>query len=198
MAYPRPIGKAWLGHVKVYSSRRFCQRNRNKKRSRGEPALPFLTSTIPHIQSSQRSHHSLFRFRRQLSKIPVRLRRVPEPPIIRGMHNETILDHFRSPRNAGTLPDATASVEAKNPVCGDILQLSVRLEDGRIAAVRFKTQGCVASIAASSVLTELLKGKAPSEARTITAEQISGALGGLPPATFHAAQLAADAIKELL
>jgi nitrogen fixation protein NifU and related proteins len=114
------------------------------------------------------------------------------------MFNETILDHFRSPRNAGTLPDATASVEAKNPVCGDILHLSVRMEDGRIAAVRFKAQGCVASIAASSVLTQLLEGKSPPEARTISAEQISAALGGLPPATFHAAQLAADAIKELL
>jgi nitrogen fixation protein NifU and related proteins len=114
------------------------------------------------------------------------------------MYNETVLDHFRNPRNAGTLAGATASVEARNPVCGDILQLSVRVEDGRIAAVRFKTQGCVASIAASSVLTELLGGKTPPEARAITAEQISVALGGLPPATFHAAQLAADAVKNLL
>lgn len=114
------------------------------------------------------------------------------------MFNETILDHFRSPRNAGTLPDATASVEAKNPVCGDILQLSVRVEDGRIEAVRFKAQGCVASIAASSVVTELLDGKTLREAGTIAPGQISAALGGLPPATFHAAQLAADATKELL
>lgn len=114
------------------------------------------------------------------------------------MYNETILDHFRNPRNAGSLADATVSVEARNPVCGDVLHLSARLEDGRIAAARFKTQGCVASIAASSVLTELLKGKSPSEARKITPEEISTALGGLPPATFHAAQLAGDAVKELL
>jgi nitrogen fixation NifU-like protein len=121
-----------------------------------------------------------------------------EQPIIRWMYNEAILDHFRYPRNAGVLADATVSVEAKNPVCGDILLLSVRVEDGRIAAVRFKAQGCVASIAASSVLTELLEGKTPTEARAITVDQISGALGGLPPATFHAAQLAVDAVKELL
>lgn len=114
------------------------------------------------------------------------------------MYNETVLDHFRNPRNAGTLVDATASVEARNPVCGDILQLSVRLEQGRILAVRFKTQGCVASIAASSVLTELLHGKSLAEARPITAEQISAVLGGLPPATFHAAQLAACALTKLL
>jgi len=113
------------------------------------------------------------------------------------MFNETILDHFRNPRNAGSLPDATVSVEAKNPVCGDILQLSVRVEGGRIVAARFKTQGCVASIAASSVLTELLDGKTPREAGAITPEQISASLGGLPPATFHAAQLAADAVKDL-
>ena len=68
------------------------------------------------------------------------------------MFNETVLDHFRNPRNAGDLPDATATVEVTNPVCGDVLRLSVRMEDGRIAAARFKTQGCVAAIASSSVL----------------------------------------------
>lgn len=114
------------------------------------------------------------------------------------MYNQTILDHFRNPRNAGALADATISVEARNPVCGDVLHLSVRLEGGRIAAARFKTQGCVASIAASSLLTELLAEKTSSEASKITPEQISAALGGLPPATFHAAQLAGDALKELL
>jgi nitrogen fixation protein NifU and related proteins len=114
------------------------------------------------------------------------------------VYNETILDHFRNPRNAGTLTDATVSVEAKNPVCGDILHLSARVENGRIVAIRFKAQGCVASIAASSILTELLEGGTPPEARMITPEQISAALGGLPPATFHAAQLAADALKDLL
>jgi len=113
------------------------------------------------------------------------------------MFNETVLAHFRQPRNAGELPDATATVEVTNPVCGDVLRLSVRTENGRISAARFKTQGCVAAIAASSVLTEMLTGQTPAEARTITPQKISEALGGLPPATFHAAQLCADAVAEL-
>lgn len=113
------------------------------------------------------------------------------------MFNETVLDHFRNPRNAGELPGATATVEVTNPVCGDVLCLSVRAETGRISAARFKTQGCVAAIAASSVLTEMLAGRTPAEARAITPQQISEALGGLPAATFHAAQLCADAVAEI-
>jgi nitrogen fixation NifU-like protein len=113
------------------------------------------------------------------------------------MFSDTVLDHFRNPHNAGDLPDATASVEVTNPVCGDVLRLAVRLESGRIAAARFKTQGCVAAIASSSVLTDLLSGKTPAEARDITPEQISNALGGLPPASFHAAQLCTDVVASL-
>jgi nitrogen fixation protein NifU and related proteins len=113
------------------------------------------------------------------------------------MFSDAVLDHFRNPRNAGDLPDATAAVEVTNPVCGDVLRLAVRIESGRIAGVRFKTQGCVAAIASSSVLTELLSGRTPAEARDITAERISNALGGLPPASFHAAQLCADVVAAL-
>ena len=114
------------------------------------------------------------------------------------MFNEAVLDHFRNPRNAGNLPEATAVVEVTNPVCGDILRLSVRVDDGHIAAARFKTQGCVAAIACSSVLTELVTGASVAEAREITPQRISDALGGLPPATFHAAQLCSDAVAALL
>jgi nitrogen fixation protein NifU and related proteins len=114
------------------------------------------------------------------------------------MFNETVLDHFRNPHNAGALAGATASVEVLNPVCGDILWLGVRFEGGRIEEARFKAQGCVAAIASGSVLTDLLSEKSAAEARTITAQQISEALGGLPPATFHAAQLCADAVAALL
>ena len=117
--------------------------------------------------------------------------------ILERVFNDTILDHFRSPHNAGDLLDATATVEVTNPVCGDVLRLSARIEDGRIAAARFKTQGCVAAIASSSVLTDMLAGKSAAEARRITPQQISEALGGLPPATFHAAQLCADAVAAL-
>jgi nitrogen fixation NifU-like protein len=114
------------------------------------------------------------------------------------MFSDAVLDHFRNPHNAGDLADATATVEVTNPVCGDVLRLAIRLEHGRIAAARFKTQGCVAAIASSSVLTDLLTGKSPAEARSITPEQISEALAGLPPATFHAAQLCSDAVSALL
>jgi nitrogen fixation NifU-like protein len=114
------------------------------------------------------------------------------------MFSDAVLDHFRNPHNAGDLPDATATVEVTNPVCGDVLRLAVRLESGRIAAARFKTQGCVAAIASSSVLTDLLSGKTPAEARTITPEHISDALGGLPPASFHAAQLCTDVVAALV
>ncbi|MGH9714856.1 MAG: iron-sulfur cluster assembly scaffold protein [Candidatus Acidiferrales bacterium] len=114
------------------------------------------------------------------------------------MYSEIVLQHFRNPHNPGTLEDATTTVEAVNPVCGDILRLSIRMAEGRIFAARFKTQGCVSSIAASSMLTEILIGKTLDEARTITPEKISTALGGLPPATFHAAELCADALMKLL
>jgi nitrogen fixation NifU-like protein len=112
--------------------------------------------------------------------------------------SDRLLAHFRNPHNAGDLPDATATVEVTNPVCGDILRLSARLEDGRIAEARFKTKGCTAAIASSSVLTDLLAGKSAVQARSISADEISRELGGLPPATFHAAQLCVDAVAALV
>jgi nitrogen fixation NifU-like protein len=111
------------------------------------------------------------------------------------MYSEAVLDHFQNPRNAGTLDASTATVSVENPVCGDILELSVRMEAGRVAEARFRTRGCVTALACSSLLTELLRGKTPAEVRAITAEQISDALGGLPQATLHGAQLARDAAQ---
>ena len=113
------------------------------------------------------------------------------------MYSEAVLDHFQNPRNVGT-PDATAvTISVENPVCGDILELSARMDAGQIAEARFRTRGCVTAMACSSLLTELLRGKTPAEVRGITPEQISDTLGGLPPATFHAAQLARDAAQAL-
>jgi len=114
------------------------------------------------------------------------------------MFSEAVLDHFRNPRNAGELPDATAKVEVSNPVCGDILKLAARVAAGRIEVVRFLCRGCTTSIACASLLTEQLRDRALPEACDITAESLSDALGGLPPATFHGAQLAADALAALL
>jgi nitrogen fixation NifU-like protein len=114
------------------------------------------------------------------------------------MFSEAVLDHFRNPRNVGELPGATATIEVSNPVCGDILKLSARIADGRIAEARFLCRGCTTSIACASVLTERLSSRTLAEVRSITAETLSEALGGLPPATFHGAQLAADAVSTLL
>ena len=114
------------------------------------------------------------------------------------MYTPQVLDHFQHPRNAGELPDATARVEVTNPVCGDILQLAARLENGVVAAVRFKTSGCVPAIAAGSLLTELMQGRRLEELRAITEEKISASLGGLPPTSHHAAQLTVDALRALL
>jgi nitrogen fixation NifU-like protein len=114
------------------------------------------------------------------------------------MYSAAVLDHFKNPRNAGDLSDASASVEVTNPVCGDVLRLAVRVENGTIAAVRFKAQGCVTAVACASVLTELVTSKTIEAAHRVTAAQISEALGGLPQATFHGAQLAAEALNDLL
>jgi nitrogen fixation NifU-like protein len=114
------------------------------------------------------------------------------------MFSDAVLDHFRNPRNAGELPDATATVEVSNPVCGDVLKLAARLVAGRIEEIRFLCRGCTTSIACASLLTEQLRDRTQPEARNITAESLSDALGGLPSATFHGAQLAADALLALL
>jgi nitrogen fixation NifU-like protein len=114
------------------------------------------------------------------------------------MYPPLLQDHYQHPRNHGELPGASATVKVSNPVCGDTLELSVRIENARVAAVKFRTQGCPPAIACSSVLTEMLLNKAESEIREITAEQIASAVGGLPPATKHASQLAEDALDALL
>jgi nitrogen fixation protein NifU and related proteins len=114
------------------------------------------------------------------------------------VYSELVLEHFRNPRNAGRLANATAEVQATNPVCADILELAIRVENGAIAEARFLCRGCTTSIASASFLTERLTGCTVAAARLITAESISEALGVLPPTTFHGAQLAADALVLLL
>lgn len=113
------------------------------------------------------------------------------------MFSRELLDHFRNPRNAGPLADATASVEVSNPVCGDILRLAVKAEQGRIVEARFLCRGCTTSIACASRLTELLAGTATRELSAITAESLAEAFGGLPPETIHGAHLAVDAARAL-
>src|SRR5215469_18607106 len=110
------------------------------------------------------------------------------------MYSAQLLDHFGNPRNAGELSEADASAEIENPVCGDIIRISLKLTAGKITQIRFKAKGCVPAIACGSAVTELAAGKAPIEARQITVENITHAVGGLPPASNHAAQLALDAL----
>ena len=114
------------------------------------------------------------------------------------MFSDAVLDHFKNPRNAGELVRADAKVEVSNPVCGDVLQLAVRMEGERIAEARFLCRGCTTSIACGSILTEQLMQRTLSEARALTAESLSASLGGLPAATFHGAELAADALATML
>src|SRR5260370_39537837 len=109
------------------------------------------------------------------------------------MFSEAVLDHFRNPRNAGELTDASATVEVSNPVCGDVLKLSARVMDGRIAEARSLCRGCTTAIACASVLTEKLRGHTATEPRAITAESLSEALGGPPSPAVHRAQRSADA-----
>jgi nitrogen fixation NifU-like protein len=113
------------------------------------------------------------------------------------MFTAAVLDHFQSPRNVGKLLDATAFVEVTNPVCGDVLHLAARVKDRRITEARFLCQGCTTAIACASLLTVELTDKNVSELGKITAEYLMYTLGGLPSATQHAAQLAADACSAL-
>jgi nitrogen fixation protein NifU and related proteins len=114
------------------------------------------------------------------------------------MFSDAVLDHFQRPRNAGELPGADAKVEVSNPVCGDVLHLALRIDGERIVEARFLCRGCTTSIACASLLTEQLRNRTLAEARSLTAESLSISLGGLPAATFHGAELAADAIRTIL
>ena len=113
------------------------------------------------------------------------------------IYSETFLNHFRNPRNVGELPPPAVTVTASNPVCGDILQLSARVENGIVAAIAYKARGCTASIAAGSAMTECAIGKRLQDLATITASEIESAVGGLIPESKHAAVLCVDALKAL-
>ncbi len=122
------------------------------------------------------------------------------------MYSQQVIDHFENPRNAGQMADADATVQVENPVCGDIMQLALKLEADvskireqlRIQDVRFRTRGCVTSIACGSVLTEMLRGKTIAEARQIHRRQIVDALGGLTNESMHGSHLAVDALAAAL
>jgi nitrogen fixation NifU-like protein len=114
------------------------------------------------------------------------------------MYSARLLDHFQNPRNVGELPPPAVTVEVSNPVCGDILRLSVEFRDGRVAQACYKTRGCTASIAAGSALTGLLTGKTPPEIAALRPADVENAVGGLSSESKHAAVLAVDAVRAVL
>ncbi|HEY4932653.1 MAG TPA: iron-sulfur cluster assembly scaffold protein [Terriglobales bacterium] len=114
------------------------------------------------------------------------------------MYSPQLLDHFEHPRNGGELAEADARVRVENPACGDILELSIKVVEGRIEEVRFLAKGCVPAMACGSLITELIAGKTIAEAGAIRKEEVMKEIGGLPQASGHAAQLAVDAVRGVL
>ena len=114
------------------------------------------------------------------------------------MYSPQLLDHFERPRNSGELPDADARVRIENPACGDILELAIKMNAGRIGEIRFRAKGCVPAMACASAMTELAKGKSRQKASAIGKAEILNTVGGVPPASGHAAQLAIDALRAAL
>jgi len=113
------------------------------------------------------------------------------------VHSETLLEHFRNPRNVGQLEPPAIVVDVSNPACGDMLRLSARFADGRVAEARYQVRGCTASIAAGSALTEWMMGKSRAELIKLAPDVIELAVGGLDPASKHAAALCVDGAKAI-
>jgi nitrogen fixation NifU-like protein len=113
-------------------------------------------------------------------------------------YSEIVLDHVRNPRNQGTLEGANAQGYQMNPVCGDVLMLQLRIDDGRIAEARFQTEGCDASVATSSLITEMATGLTLDEALALTHEDVSEAAGGLPASKLHSAALVIGALRRAI
>jgi len=114
------------------------------------------------------------------------------------MYSALLLDHFQNPRNVGELLAADATAEIENPACGDVLRLTLKVSAGRITLAQFKAKGCVAAIACGSALTQLIVGKTLDEAGKLRRSDLSAAVGGLPQASTHAAQLAVEALSVAL
>ena len=110
------------------------------------------------------------------------------------MYSEKVMDHFANPRNVGEIPDASGSGTVGNAKCGDIMKMDIKVENGVIVDVKFKTFGCGAAIATSSMATEMVKGKTIEEALTLTNKAVAEALDGLPPVKMHCSVLAEEAI----
>ncbi len=114
------------------------------------------------------------------------------------MYSKKVMDHFLHPHNMGDMekPDGTGKVG--NPTCGDVMYLYIKVSDGKIEDIKFKTMGCAAAIATSSMTTEMVKGKTVEEAKELTKDKVAKELGGLPPIKMHCSMLAVDALHKAI
>lgn len=113
-------------------------------------------------------------------------------------YSKKILEYFRNPKNMGKLKDANAVGKAGNPICGDVMEIYIKVKDNKIIDISFQTLGCAVAIAMSSMLTEMVKGKTLEEAKKITSKEIVEKLGGVPPKKFHCSILAKEALKKAI
>lgn len=117
---------------------------------------------------------------------------------MRAVYSEKVMDHFANPRNVGEIPDADGVGKVGNPQCGDVMWLYIKVKDGILTDIKFKTFGCGAAIATSSMITELARGKTLEEAKKISRQDVADSLEGLPPTKMHCSNLAADALREAI
>ncbi|KYK21607.1 iron-sulfur cluster assembly scaffold protein [Thermoplasmatales archaeon SG8-52-2] len=113
-------------------------------------------------------------------------------------YSEKVLDHFKNPRNIGEIKDADGIGTVGNPTCGDVMTIYIKVKDNKIQDIKFKTYGCAAAIASSSIATELVKGKTLDEALKLTRNDVASELGGLPAYKMHCSNLAADALRKAI
>ena len=114
------------------------------------------------------------------------------------MYNDKVIEHYSNPRNVGAIEDASGIGEVGNPVCGDIMKMYLKRENNIIVDVKFKTFGCGAAIATSSISTEMIKGKTIEEALKLSNKDVVNELGGLPPVKLHCSVLAEEAIRNAI
>ncbi len=114
------------------------------------------------------------------------------------MYTEKVMNHFRKPKNFGEIEKPDAEAEVGNPACGDLMQIDLKLENGKIKDIKFKTYGCVSAIATASALSEIVKGKTIKEAMNITKTDVADFLGGLPPVKMHCSVLAVETMQKAI
>ncbi len=114
------------------------------------------------------------------------------------MYSDKVMEHFSNPRNVGEIENADGIGEVGNPVCGDMMSFYIKVEDGKISDIKFKTFGCVAAIAVSSIVSEMAMGTTLTEAKKITKKSVAESLDGLPKEKMHCSNLGADALAKAI